>query len=318
MNVKVLTLSILVAAVFIASTLFTPPVQTIPSNRQQCNLCHATGGFGTLSATYLDGSRPENNVFTIQLGETIAIALYGIGAQDQNEPGVALVFDPAVYHHITIKGASPGGESSFSYYVRDGDENDHDPDVSNVKGVFQLTVDSSVHLGEFDVVASYMQAGPSGVNVNLILKVEGVKRETSSISMLVSPLAAYANEESVFVSGGIRPQDADNVVIEYRTAEEWKTLTILSPKADGSFIYEWKPTEIEEYGIRARWEGNKQYEPTVSDVFTISVLKSPGVLMNQLATAVLLGMLIILIGVGLFYWAGRSRYLKQISNMGSS
>lgn len=315
MNRRILTLSMLVATVFISSTLFTQPVQSIPVNRENCNLCHAAGGFGALSATYLDGSRPENGVFVIQPGETIAISLYGLGAQDQNEPGVALIFDSAVLHHLTVTGALPGGDGSFAYYVRDGDENDHDPDVNNVKGVFQLTADSTVSAGDYNIVASYMQAGPSGINVNLILKVSGPERETSALSLLVSPLTAYADEDSVFISGGVRPANVENVIIEYKITEDWRTLTVIKPQSDGSFFYEWIPTEIEEYSIRARFEGDKKFAPSESDLFTLLVLKSPEVLFNQIATAVSLGMMIILIGVGLFYWAGRSRYLKKVSQL---
>lgn len=317
MNVKVLTLSILLAIIFIASTPITLPVQPIPTNRDRCNICHSGGGAGSISVTYLDGSRPKDNIFKINQGETIAIVLYGLGAQDQLEPGVALIFDPVVLHHITVEGALPGGEGSYAYYVRDGQAEDHDPDVSNVKGILELTIDETIPPGEYNLVASYLQAGPSGLNVDLLLKVLELERKTSSISLLVTPLTAYANKDSIYISGGIRPSDAENVIIEVRTTEEWRSLAVLSPQREGKFFYEWRPSEIEEYSVRVRFEGNKNYEPVESEVFTVSVQKAPETLINQLFTGLLLGMLVILIGVGLFYRAGRSRYLRKVSGIKS-
>jgi hypothetical protein len=313
MNVKILVISVLIATVFLSVSFFVvPEAQPIPTNRVQCNTCHASGGVGTLSATYFDGTKPENSIFTITPGETLGISLYGIGAQDQNEPAVSLIFDSQILHHLTITGALAGGEGSYSYYVRDGDENDQDSDVSNVKGSFQITADANTPAGEFQLIGVYEQAGPTGVNVNLVLKVEGVARESSSISLLVSPQEVYANSGVVFISGGIRPSDADSVNIQIQSGEEWKTIAAVRPGRDGNFFYEWSPSTIEEYNVRVLFEGTKNIEPAESQIFTIAVEKAPDTFINQITTAIGLGLLIILIGLGLFYWAGRGRYNRQV------
>ncbi len=313
MNFKLLTLSVLIATIFISASLFAPtPTEGIPSNKTPCNTCHSAGGVGSLVVTLLDGTKPANNVFTIAPGDTIGISVYGSGAQDQNEPGVALIFEQQLHHHLTVKGASPGGEGSNAWYVRDGDANDLDPKVSNVKGSFQITADDTTPGGEFSVTANYQQAGPSGVNVVLIVKVAGEARTSSSISLLVSPNEVYANNDVVYISGGIRPADVDHVDIQIRSGEDWQTLTLVKPGPAGNFFYEWRPTKIEEYSLRAIFEGNKRYEPVESQEFSVSVKKSPETFTNQVMSALGLGLMIILIGIGLFYIGGRSRYLRQV------
>ncbi len=315
MNKKILILTILITLVFLSATIYTPPLQAVPENKLPCNSCHATGGAGSLSVTYLNGSRPKGNAFTINTGETISLVLQGVGATDRNQPGVSLALEAIVHHHLTVKGAADGGEGSYAFYVRDKDANDNDPDESNVRGLFQLTADSTIPVGEYNVVASYLQAGPSGLNVNLRMKVVDVKREPSGISIVVSPETLYAEKDSVFVSGSIKPQNAENVTLEYKGTEDWRVLTVLKPNPDGSFFYEWKPTSIENYDIRAQFFGNKDYTPSISNVVNISVLKSPQTFLNQMLTGVLVGMLVIFIGIGLFYIAGRSRYLTQVSHV---
>jgi hypothetical protein len=308
MNFKILTLSVLIAAVFLSAALVTPMAQPIPTNKSPCNTCHASGGVGSLAATYVDGSKPVNNTFSLGPGDTIGITLYGIGAQDQNEPAVEFVFDPHIFHHLTIDGASAGGDGSYAYYVRDGDSNDQDPKTSDVKGLFQITADANAPAGEYPLAAVYSQAGPSGVVVNLVLKITGQTRASSSISVLVSPNQVYADKDTVYISGGIRPANADQIDIQLQSGDTWRTIAVVAPGANGAFFYQWVPMNVTEYGVRVAFEGNKNYAPVESEVFTVNAVKAPEVFINQIETAIGLGLLIILIGIALFYLGGRSRY----------
>jgi len=308
MNSKLLTLSIIIGALFLSAALVTPNAQPIPTNKTPCNTCHASGGVGSLTATFIDGSKPANNTYTVSPGDTIAISLYGIGATDKNQPSVALVFDQHIFTRLVVKSATAGGEGSYSYYVRDGDSNDQDPRESDVKGVFQITVDSNAPAGEYPLTAVYSQAGPSGVISNLILKVTGQTREPSSISLLVSPTEVYANKDTIYISGGIRPADVDHLNIELQTGTTWSVIGVVKPGANGAFFYQWVPENIAQYGVRVTFEGNKQYGPVESEVFTVDAIKSPETFITQVETALGLGLLVILIGIGLFSLAGRGKY----------
>lgn len=308
MNSKLLTLSFIIGALFLAAALVTPNAQPIPTNKTPCNTCHASGGVGSLSATLIDGSKPANNTFTVSPGDTIAISLYGIGAKDKNQPSVELVFDPHIFTRIVVKNATAGGEGSNAYYVRDGDKNDQDPKESDVKGVFQITIDTNAPAGNYPVVAVYSQAGPSGVVSNLILKVTGQTRENSSISVLVSPTQVYAGKDTVYISGSIRPANVDHVNIELQTGNTWNVLGVVKPGANGNFFYQWTPKNITDYAIRVTFEGNKQYGAVESGVFTVNAVKSPETFVSEVETALGLGLLIILIGIGLFSLAGRGKY----------
>ncbi len=308
MNYKILTLSVIIAAIFLSAALVTPMAQPIPTNKSPCNTCHAGNGVGSLTATNVDGSKPVNNTFTMSPGDTIGISLYGIGAQDKNQPSVEFIFDPHLFTHLTIKGANAGGEGSYAYYVRDGDSNDQDPKASDVKGTFQITADANTPAGSYPMTAVYSQAGPSGVVVNLVLKITGQTRESSSISVLVSPNQVYAGKDSVYISGGIRPADANEVEIQLQTGSSWRTIGVVQPGVNGTFFYQWAPMNISEYSIRVAYEGNKQYAPVESEAFTVTAIKSPETFINQIETAMGLGLLIILIGIVLFSLGGRGQY----------
>lgn len=306
----------LAATLLLSASFLAPPIYAIPSNKIPCNSCHTSGGVGSLTATYLDGTKPENNRFVISPGDTVSIVLYGLGAQDKNEPAVSLVFDSKLLSFLTIKGAAPGGEGSNAYYVRDGDPNDQDSTASNVKGVFQITVNQNAPAGEFKTTAVYEQAGPTGVITNLILKVAGQTRASSAISLLVSPLTAYANKDIVYISGGIRPKDAGQVNIEVRSGDKWQTIAVVKLGPNGAIFYQWSPSNVTQYDVRVTFEGNKNYAPAESEAFTVDVKKSPETFVDQVETAFGLGLLVILVGVGLSYSAGRGRYLRQVGVRG--
>ena len=76
----------------------------------------------------------------------------------------------------------------------------------------------------------------------------------------------------------------------------------------GGFFYQWVPANISQYGVRVTFEGNKQYGPVESEVFTVDAIKSPETFITQIETALGLGLLVILIGIGLFSLAGRGKY----------
>lgn len=301
-----------IITLFLSSSLLIPAVQGIPVNKQKCNLCHAAGGVGTISTSYLDGQTPENNVFTIKQGESVSIVVYGRGGESRTGPAVSLIFDNAAFHHLTIDGATAGGEGSNAFYVRDGDDNDEDPSENNIRGVFQITADSFIADDDYTLTASYNQPGPSGVNVDLTLRVEGTARQSVSLFIIGSPSQVFAKEESVLISGGINPPEAGNFILEYKTEEAWQNIAMIIPGRDGEFLYEWIPDEIEEYNVRTRFDGNDEFNPAESEIFTLSAIKSPEFLLDQVLTGVLYGIGIIMIGIALFYRAGRSRYLKQV------
>jgi hypothetical protein len=320
MNIKVkkmksrLNLSFaIIITLFFSFSFLIPGAQSIPVNKQQCSLCHASGGAGTVSTSYLDGQAPVDNVFSIRQGESVSIVVYGRGGESRTGAAVSIIFDNAAFHHLTIKGATAGGEGSNAFYVKDGDENDEDPSDNNIRGVFQITADSFIAAQDYSLTASYTQPGPSGANVDLTLRVEGTERQSVSLFILGSPNEVFAGEESVLISGGISPPEAGNFILEYKTEESWNNIAIITPGNDGEFLYEWTPNKIEEYSIRTRFSGNDEFNPAESQIFTLSAAKSPEFLLNQVVTGVLYGIGIILIGTVLFYRAGRSRYLKQVS-----
>ena len=317
MEKKVLTISCIIVALFISSSLLMMPVHSIPTNKIECNACHNADGLGSLSSTLLDGSRPVNNTFIITRPEYSSITLHGIGANEETEPGIALIFDPQIFHHIIMSGALPGGEDSYAFYVQDGDLNDNDPEPGNVKGVFQISVDPSAHLGIFSITAVYLQEGPTGITVDLILNVEGNERKTGSISLLVSPILTYVNKELVYISGSIRPSEAANVILEYKISNDWQALANLLVGGDGTFFHEWQPSEIEDYSIRVRFEGDENYDPVISDMFSVSVQELPQSVNNLITNALLLAMTVLIIGSSLFYLAGRSRYNKRLASIRS-
>lgn len=307
-----ITLLLIIPLLF-STTFFVSPVQSIPSNKAQCNTCHSVGGFGTIAATSLDGTKPENNNFNINKGETIIISLQALGANEESEPAVALIFDTQIHHHISIEGASIGGEGSYAFYVKDGDENDQDSDPGHVKGVFEITVDITGEPGIYDVIATFVQEGPSGITVGLILNVEGVARKTSSISMIVSPSNVYANKDKVFISGSIRPSNAEQLSISYKTEDLWQVIELITPTPDGLFFYEWEPEEINDYNIKVQFEGDEEFTSVESDIFNVKVLKSPQSLNTEIIISVMLAMGAMLIFSVLFYLAGRTRYNKRIA-----
>ena len=304
---------LLLTVLLLTTMFFVPPVLSIPTNKVQCNTCHSVGGAGTLSATFIDGSRPANNIFVVEDGKNLIISLQGIGANEESTPAVALIFDNQIFHHVQMEGASAGGQGSFAFYVKDGDENDEDPEPGNVKGVFHISMDENGEPGVYDTVASFIQEGPSGISVALKMQVAGVSRETSSISMLVSPSVAYANKDYVFISGSIRPSDAEHVSIEYKIEDLWQVIESIKPSSEGLFFYSWKPEHYNEYSIRAVFEGNENNAPVQSTVFDVKVLKSSSELNSEILTAVLLGLGAMMLFSVLFYNAGRKKYNKRIA-----
>ncbi len=303
----------LLTVLLLTTVFFVPPVLSIPTNKVQCNTCHSVGGAGTLSSTYLDGSKPANNIFVVEDGENIIISLQGIGANEESTPAVALIFVAQLHHHVQIEGATAGGEGSYAFYVKDGDENDEDPEPGNVKGVFHISIDETGEPGKYDTIASFIQEGPSGISVPLELKIEGVSRETSSISMLVSPSVVYANKDYVFISGSIRPSNAEHVSIEYKIEDLWQVIESIKPSSEGLFFYSWKPEHYNEYSLRAVFEGNEKNSPVESTVFDVKVLKSSYELNSEILTAVLLGLGAMMLFSVIFYNAGRKKYNKRIA-----
>ncbi len=302
----------LVIALFVSTSFFIPTALSIPTNKEQCNSCHGVGGQGTLLVTNIDGSRPENNIFVIEKGETITISLQGNGTNEESEPGVALIFDPLIHHQINIEGASPGGEGSYAFYVKDGDENDKDPNSGNVKGIFQISVNVTGDPGNYNTAAIFIQE-EQGITVRFNLIIEGVSRGTSSISIFVSPSVVYANRDEVFISGTIRPKDVDQLSIVYKTENLWQILESISPTPDGLFFYTWQPEKIKDYSIKVQFEGDEKYAPIESDIFDIKVLKSSQTLNSEILTSVMLAMGVMFTFLVLFFGAGRSRYNKRIT-----
>lgn len=98
----------------------------------------------------------------------------------------------------------------------------------------------------------------------------------STISISVVP-ATVTVGDSTEISGSITPKRSGvDVTIQHRPADgTWTTLTTVATDENGEYSYDWTPTTVEAYEVKASWPGDESAEAAESVVQTLEVQAAP-------------------------------------------
>jgi hypothetical protein len=82
---------------------------------------------------------------------------------------------------------------------------------------------------------------------------------------------------AITITGQLNPTvDVSNVTLQYSmdNGKTWSLLTELSTDPNGSFSYDWKPTEAGKYLVRAVWEPSIRYQEVFAESTLIDVARA--------------------------------------------
>jgi len=138
------------------------------------------------------------------------------------------------------------------------------------QGVFVYTW-TPLSAGVYQVRAIWSGDATTSANTSAPMNFE-VRQLISTVSLEVDSTSTSIGS-SVIVSGEITPERASTSVIirARKDGGEWTSIATVATDSQGSYSYEWKPTEAGTYEIQAVWNGDVNTLGSESETITVTV-----------------------------------------------
>jgi len=110
-----------------------------------------------------------------------------------------------------------------------------------------------------------------------------VGKTSSSITISSSKTTLTIGEETT-ISGSITPSLAGvSITLEYRVNGIWNSISTTSTASEGSYSYTWEPPTVDDYKVRANYEGDTNTAASESQELSLTVQPEPQFRVSNLA-----------------------------------